>query len=130
MKLARLRDQLDALFMGVAAMVFGLGPLVAGVGVFARQVYAWLHTGEWTSQSVLDFLRWADVRRDWIADPTTWLGLWKVLEWLPLSVTSMAFGVMMLVSYASERRSRPKPTGPDPHAAFWEFMKGPNNNEP
>jgi len=94
-----------------------LGPLLSGAGVFGWQVYSWLSTGDWKSVSLLDFMRWAGSHPEWTETPTTWMGLWKLLNWIPLSVTLLLLGV---IASAALMAAQPKA---DPYAAFWKQMR-------
>ena len=84
-----------------------LVPMLVGVAVLGWQVYHWLYTGDWTSRSMLDVLRWAamsaEMSDEWIQNPTSWLGLWKLLNWLPLSATTIVIGFTVLAVFAFDR---------------------------
>ena len=69
----------------------GLGALVA-LGIVLWQIYIFLKSGQWLSLSVISALNWCQV--EWAIVPTEWFGLYKVLNWLPLSLTSLIIGSM------------------------------------
>jgi len=91
------------LFLGL-----GIAPLLGGIGVFGWQVLHWLSEGEWVPRSVLHFMIWADYKRAWAENPTAWFGLWKLLNWLPLSVTGILYGATMSAIFASAARGKPE----------------------
>ena len=82
--------------LGILGLALGLGPLLVGLGVLGWQVYHWLDTAMWTSRSVLDLLGWANVQSEWVQNPTRWIGLWRLFDWLPLSATAIVFGAAYL----------------------------------
>lgn len=100
-------EEIIASWIGLTVCV---GPMLVGVAVLVWQVYHWLYTGYWTSFSVLDVHLWAsmsaEMSNEWIQNPTSWLGLWKLLNWLPLSATSIVIGFTILAVFAFDR-SRP-----------------------
>ena len=55
--------------------------------------------GEWTPISVIDISRWvaADVEKpnelqSWITSPESWIGLHRILDWIPVSMALWAIG--------------------------------------
>lgn len=114
----QLQDLVPATLGLAFFVVLVVAPLLGGIGTFGWQVYHWLDAGEWTSRSVLDFLRWAGVQADWVQYPTRWVGLWKLLNRLPLSLTGVVYGGAALALFASLRRPNI-----DPYAAFWEQLR-------
>ena len=96
-----------------------LGPLLNGIGVFGWQVLGWLSSGVWTPVTFLDFMHWAGVRREWVDNPTSWIGLWSLLNSIPLSVLLIVLGVMMSVGLLTARPNRQ-----DPLDEFWKQMRG------
>lgn len=71
-----------------------LGALCA-IGILGYQVYIYLRLGYWVPISVVTALGW--LNSAWALAPTEWLGLHKVLGFLPLSGTS--FGISVLVAW-------------------------------
>ena len=97
-------EQIIAPWFGLVAC---LVPMLVGVAVLGWQVYHWLYTGDWTSRSILDVVRWAamsaEMSNEWIQNPASWLGLWKLLNWLPLSGTTIVIGFTILAVFAFDR---------------------------
>ena len=85
----------------VALVGLGVVPLLGGLGVLGWQVVHWLDVGQWISISVLDFLIWFDYKRGWAENPDTWFGLWKALNWLPLSGTAVVYGAFMSLIFGA-----------------------------
>ena len=85
------RDELrDSIWVGLMlAWVF------TPIGIVGWQIYGYLRFGFWQSLSVIDALRWTDIQ--WATAPTDWVGLYGVLEWLPLSAGVAIFGFLFLV---------------------------------
>jgi hypothetical protein len=78
--------------------------LVGGIGVFGWQLVGWLRSGAWESVSVLEFFGWGSPGSEWVHNPTDWVGLWRLLSALPLSLTLIAIGGVGLVADARDRR--------------------------
>lgn len=71
------------------------------IGVVGWQVYGYLRFGFWQSISVIDALRWTG--NQWAVAPTDWVGLYGVLELLPLSAGVAFFGgLVFLVAKAQD----------------------------
>lgn len=67
-------------FIPVVAIV---GLIFSGIGIILWQLYHYLRFNEWISLSVVDLLKWCEVK--WAFLPTDWLGMYRVLEFAPLS---------------------------------------------
>jgi hypothetical protein len=59
--------------------------LAAGV-VFACQVFIYLKTGGWQGVSIIDSILYLGVESDWLINPDSWLGVWKILDTIPLTL--------------------------------------------
>lgn len=71
-----------------ALWVAALVSLLATVGLLGWQSYQFLMVGVWPSMSVVNALvLWFE--SPWAMEPRTWIGVWKILDWMPLG----AFGV-------------------------------------
>jgi hypothetical protein len=74
-----------------SAGLFALGCLilascfVGAIGVLAWQVYIYLRTGSWPGLSAIDLLRWLGIA--WADMPTDWIGVHRLLEETPLSLS-------------------------------------------
>jgi len=67
------------------------GMLVAGPCLLGWQCYRWMRDGEWPPVSVITALQWMEVK--WSLGPTDWLGLFKLLEQIPLWIALIFAGV-------------------------------------
>lgn len=80
--------------------VFGALLVLAGLGIFGLQIFAYLKSGEWAKLplKMLVVFGPADFE-SWINHPTNWLGLHKIvngmLELAPLSLCALALGIWM-----------------------------------
>jgi hypothetical protein len=71
-----------------------LGFMLSGIGTFGWQLYNYLRYNIWTSVSVIDALQWTGQK--WAYTPTDWLGVYRILEWMPLSVALPTMGIVVL----------------------------------
>ena len=96
-------NQEDISVVGFAATLLGFGVLGA-FGILGYQIYFYLRSGYWLSISIITALGWLE--SEWALNPTQWLGLHKILNSVPLSVASLAFGFIALwvgLSYAERK---------------------------
>jgi hypothetical protein len=57
----------------------------AGLGLLGFHVLDWLKHGVWASYSTLHLAAWSGGNfTSWAADPSSWIGVHKILAWLPL----------------------------------------------
>ncbi len=75
----------------MAAWLVGLG-LLGAIAVWFYQIYIFLLNGFWMSISVVTALSWLKVQ--WALAPSQWLGLHKILDFLPLSLFSLGIAVV------------------------------------
>ena len=74
-------------------VLYGLGfSIMAPFGVLVYQIYWYLRIGEWEPLSVITGLRWMKV--DWAFHPNEWIGLYKILNDMPL-----AFGIFIFTFF-------------------------------
>ena len=91
-----------AYFLKFLALIFAFVGL-AGILVLGLQVYAWLATGTWQPASLLLPLamlaKWLPdpAMVQWIERPDTWIGLHKVLDFIPLSLFLMLVGLLFFI---------------------------------
>ena len=69
----------------------GLG-LLGAISIWMYQVFSFLRFGQWMPISVLTALSWLEV--EWAIFPNQWLGVYKVLDFLPLSLVSIIFAAI------------------------------------
>ncbi len=94
-----------------AVLTIFLATCFGGIIVVMYQCYLYLSEGFWTSISLLDLIfKFIDIGsglRYWAAHPTSWIGLHKILTYLPLSLTSIVGGYVFFFfadSYMTNRR--------------------------
>jgi len=68
------------------------------VGIVIWQIYYYLKNDVWYSISVIKGMQYFNVQ--WASNPTDWQGLWRVLDFMPLSLS--IFIVVFLVLIGSE----------------------------
>ncbi len=78
-------------WIGFAALSVATSFLM-GFLVLIWQIYSYLRIDVWSSVSPVDVLRWAGV--SWAVFPTDWLGLYRVMDWMPLSLFVPAVGIL------------------------------------
>ncbi len=103
------------------------GGLVCFIYLIGTQIYRWLRDGEWVRIGVSDGLhreimsccvqegatgRLAALAQ-WLDAPTTWLGLHRVLEVIPASLSLFALSVLgnFLLIYGTDLAAREKRGG-------------------
>ncbi len=105
--LMKARTSLLKLMAGVGALI-GYGCLAAFLYVIGAQIYKWFRDGEWTRIGMGDGMRISLVHccakdgdtgtlasfLQWWESPTTWLGLHKVLEVVPVSLALFALSII------------------------------------
>jgi len=71
---------------------------LAGTGIFFGQVYYYLKDGVWYSLSVINGLQNmpGTEKFNWLSNPDNWIGLWNVLDFIPLSITFLTIWLLML----------------------------------
>ena len=62
-----------------------------GALIPAYQVYNYLKAGYWQSISIIDALKSVDIQ--WAVYPQDWVGLWSVLDFVPLSIFILFLGI-------------------------------------
>lgn len=77
---------------GVRFTVFGIFAL-SGSWVVGKQCYTYLRYGVWESRSVIDLMRFFG--SNWAASPDDWIGLYNVLEWMPMSIALVLAGFFL-----------------------------------
>lgn len=100
--------QEDTSAVGFAATLLVLGFLGA-LGILGYQIYFYLRSGYWLSLSIITVLGW--LGSEWALDPKEWLGLYKILEWIPLAAACFLLGLFFswaAFSYDELRSGREK----------------------
>ena len=79
-------------WMGVATVLVVVSSL-SGLSILGWQVYGYLRQEVWQPVSAIDALRYANMK--WANDPKDWLGVYRILEWMPLSLLLPGTGVVL-----------------------------------
>lgn len=101
------RDTALRIVSGLGALV-GYGCLAAFLYLISMQIYHWFRAGEWTHFGVIEGMRAGLLRccvKDgdtgrlaslvhWFDTPVDWLGLHKVLEFVPASLALFAVSIL------------------------------------
>lgn len=87
------------LAMVFLAKVVGFGLVLASVAAWVFQAYWFLRYGHWTSLDITRLL--AEVGdppglRLWAMAPATWIGLHKILSWIPVPIFVGGLGVWIM----------------------------------
>lgn len=91
-----------------SVQLLGIASIVYGAYVFASQCYGVLTNGNWVRKSTIDVIEMLGCT--WAADPKIWNGLWRVLDWIPSSISlsiTGAFIVFMGSTLAMGSRKAP-----------------------
>lgn len=100
---------------------FGLSSVLA-IGTVLFQIVTWLYSGSWQPLSLLSPIAFTAVYMvesygswqtvlEWCVQPNTWIGIHKLVSWVPLSVGTLSLGVvlwvvMALLAYAVKPRKK------------------------
>ena len=68
---------------------------VGFLAIVGYQIVMYLKTGSWHPLSVISFLKW--LGSNWAYNPTNWVGLYKILDFIPLSMAVVITGWLMLL---------------------------------
>jgi len=93
---------------GAIGAIIGYGCLAAFLYLVGTQVYRWFREGEWPHFAMEDGMRAGLLRccvkegdsghvaalMQWLDTPVDWLGLHKVIEWVPASLALFAVSIM------------------------------------
>ena len=82
--------------MVLAAILFGL----TGIFVIVMQLFLFLSDGSWLSVSLGEIFGVISVFLEpdstWFDSPESWIGVWKILHWMPFSLTSFLAAVALV----------------------------------
>lgn len=88
--------RLEYLFNIIVLFISSLLALLSPVIIISYQVYIYLKSGIWTTFSIIDCLKYYNVQ--WATTPTDWYGIWKLLDYINISVPISLFtGILFLV---------------------------------
>lgn len=91
----------DTAVLGITILVIAT-PLLSGLGVLMWQMYSLAQSGEWSSVSVIDALVWLGLDIPWLHSPVSWIGIWKLLNWLPAALGSFLLSVVLACTMQSD----------------------------
>ena len=93
-------------FLAGVLILLGVLIVLAGIGVFCLQVFAYLKTGDWKPVSTLSV---ASLQFSWLKNPQSWFGLHDIvsdmLGILPLSLALVLLG-LLIAGFGSALRQR------------------------
>ena len=82
------------------ATVLGGASFLACFGIVGWQIFHYLKDGDWQPLSVITAMGWAGL--EWAFSPTSWLGLYKVLDWMPLSIAALALTLLASIILSAD----------------------------
>ncbi|ABM02104.1 hypothetical protein Ping_0237 [Psychromonas ingrahamii 37] len=71
--------------------------VISAVCVFVFQTYTYLKSGVWLPLSVID--GFSTIGFEWAKNPTDWIGLWELVDQVPLSVGLFLIGLYVFQFY-------------------------------
>jgi hypothetical protein len=86
------KDQ-EVLIVGFIGAAFWIGAVI----VLSLQAYVFLQDGVWPPFSIIDAGKYFTTY-PWFYQPDQWLGLYKILHWIPVSLVLAAVGYFVIVS--------------------------------
>lgn len=74
--------------------IFGISILCVAAGLFCYDSFQWLKSGVFHSLSIRELLILADSHgpKPWLISPDRWIGVWKIIDWTPVSLVLGVFG--------------------------------------
>ena len=89
------RNEDKKIFTKIFVIIIGIIFILAGMVLFGYQIFLYLWDGNWHSISLMTLLLILEPS-PWIRNPETWLGLHKILSIMPLSLTLIVFGFLII----------------------------------
>jgi hypothetical protein len=78
-----------------SVQLLGILSIVYGAYVVASQYYGLLTGGNWIRISTIDLIE--TLGCTWAADPKIWNPLWKILDWIPSSISLFIAGAVIIL---------------------------------
>ena len=95
------KSETATFWIGVAEDI-GIFFFTLPLPILGWQAYNYLRHGVWQPISLIDALRYANMK--WAIAPTDWIGLYRFLDWIPLAMLLTATGLgIAFVAYSQER---------------------------
>jgi hypothetical protein len=88
-------------WIGVAETIGGYFG-VAAPSILIWQAYYYLRHGVWQPISLIDALRYVNMK--WAISPSDWIGLYHFLDWIPLSLLLLITGFSFAFVALSQER--------------------------
>jgi len=91
---------ISRIFQQTTIIIFGilsLASFLAGASILVYQVYMYLKGGDWLSFSIISMLNYFG--SGWSSNPSNWIGLWKALDKVPLTIFSVVLGALFLIIF-------------------------------
>jgi hypothetical protein len=97
--------------LNLVVWLAGLVLVGRGCLILGGQVLEWLKSGIWEGRPALESVGWL-AGHEWVRSPDTWIGAWKVLNFVPDWVLNVAVGgtVAFTVWLDMEGPFKPLPT--------------------
>ena len=67
--------------------------VLSGLVVVGWQIFQYMKDGIWNSVSIITAMQYFG--NEWSFNPVEWTGLWNTLEFIPLSITLIVFGILL-----------------------------------
>lgn len=85
------------LLIGLFFIFSGIAFLLGGVFVFCKQIYIFLQSGVWSGISTIKIINYF-IDASWLLHPEKWIGVHKVLSFIPASLCLVVIGFFFLVA--------------------------------
>lgn len=79
--------------------LYGSVFLLGGLSICTYQLYSWLKYAEWESFSLLWPLSFSADYQDWVLYPTEWIGMHRILDFVPFSIILILIGFAFFYSF-------------------------------
>jgi hypothetical protein len=90
-------DKIRSRIEQTLSFIFASSLLLIGIGIFGYQVYSYLRFGSWLPFSVIDLMVIFNI--EWAESPIDWLGVWEILNKIPVSVFFIGLSILAFNSY-------------------------------
>lgn len=90
------KDKIESVsrcFFNCTLKLLSIALITGAVGFTLFQAYSFLKVGNWVGYSVIDGLVFLD--SEWAAKPQDWLGVWKILRFIPVSASVFLVGIIV-----------------------------------
>ena len=77
------------------AALVSVSAFLSGPCILLWQIYGYLRFEKWHPLSIIDALHYCGF--GWAAFPTDWMGLYRILEWMPISLALPLIGGIFIL---------------------------------